>query len=115
MNQQGLMAADGIERQGRARIFRRTNFSIGNQTKLYQGLETIADAADKTIPFLQKLHNGIGNGWIAQKRSDKFRGSIRLIAFGKSAGKKQDLTLMEFLYESIHGFSDSLRCKISNH
>ena len=45
-----------------------------------QGLETVADAAHKTVTVLKKLCNALFYFGIAEKCSDEFTASVRLIS-----------------------------------
>lgn len=79
-HQHRLMASNGVEGQRRAAAVGIDNLAKRNQPQLNQRLEAIADAAHQTVAVLKQLVYPLFNLWIAEKSSDKFAGTFRLIA-----------------------------------
>ena len=108
VNHLGNVTADGVECQCRRILFLTTDLAIGNQSQLDQGLEAVADTQGQSISLIQKTHNGLFDLCILEGRRKEFRGAIRLVACGETAGEHDDLGLIDGFFKNIDRIADIL-------
>ena len=113
-HQHRLMASNGVKGQRRAAAVGIDNLAKRNQPQLNQRLEAIADAAHQTVAVLKQLVYPLFNLWIAEKSSDKFAGTFRLIAAGETSWNGNNSGFWQSLSEMPARFLDILRRQIAN-
>ncbi len=90
-NKTTLVAADGVERQGRTLGGHRNDVAIRNETEFDESLKAVANAKHEAVALLEQLANSLGDGGIAEERGDELRGTIWLVAAGETSGNHDDV------------------------
>ena len=71
------MTSDAVESQRRALLIGINYLSERNQAKLYESLESVADAADEAVTILKEIRNAFFDGGCSEESSDEFGGTLR--------------------------------------
>ena len=100
-HQHALVAADGVEGQGRVIGRDGADIAVGHQTQLDQGLEAVADAQHQTVAVLQQVADRLGDRRAAEEGGDELGAAVRLVAAGETAGQHHDLALANGLDQCL--------------
>src|SRR5699024_7152906 len=109
------MAADGVISQCGGILFLTADLAVGNKSQLDQRLETVTDSKGKTVSLVQELHDSFFDLRVLERCGKEFRGAVRLVACGKSAGEHDDLRLGDRLFKHLHRITDIFRRKIAEY
>ena len=105
-HQHTLVAADGVEGQGRVAGRDGADVAVSGQTQLDEGLEAVADTQHQTIPVLQQVADCLSDRRIAEEGGDELCAAVRLVAAGEAAGQHDDLALVDGLDQCLAAGGD---------
>ncbi|MPM40429.1 hypothetical protein SDC9_87070 [bioreactor metagenome] len=91
------MAANLIIGKSRTFICKINNLTIGNQSKLDEGLKTIANAQHQTVPLFKQTVDSFFNARISKHRCNELARTVRLITGTKPARQHNNLGLTNLL------------------
>jgi len=84
----GLVSAYYVEGQRRAVFIGVYYLTERNKSELYKSLETVADAAHKSVAVAEQVIYAVLYNTVSEERSDEFCGTVRFIAAGEAAGQE---------------------------
>ena len=106
VNHLGNMASDGIVGQCRRIRCLSHNFSVRNQTKFNQCLESVTNTKYKTISFVQKFFYCFFEFCILECSCKEFCWTIWFVTSWESAREHDDLGFCNFFFKCIHRIYD---------
>ncbi len=90
------MAVDVIAEKRRAVLGHLSQTSVRQESRLDEGLESVADSQNKSSPVYQGMHS-IGYILIVQHIRNEFSASVRLISGRESTAEHKHMTLVYVL------------------
>ena len=108
------MTVDVVAEERRRLFGHQAQPSVGQQTRLDQRLETVADTQNQTAPVEQTMYF-LRNILVVQHIGNEFTAAVRLVARREAAAEHEDMARSDRLLHPADRIENSLRRQVAEH